>query len=225
MRFIFAHIQDITWPIGPNLAVIMPLYLRNALKVAGIRPAGSINFAVGIIYAFAINQTMKKVLSKTNLWEQSCGAILWGFFFILAPFGVLIFGVIIWLPLLIWRERVRTRQHGFWTGALCRFAVMLAIIFFASQAPCKKENWHVGKLQDRNVTLADLTAAKVIYPLRASNDYSLKITLPSTNPTYRETMQAISEQTGLSANRYRCACDSSILFGSGGGLIRVSKSL
>ncbi|EEF58216.1 hypothetical protein [Pedosphaera parvula] len=168
---------------------------------------------------------MNEARPKQYLWKQSLGAILWGLCFVLAPFEIPVYGAILWLPALIWLERLRTKRYGFWPGALCRFAVVLSIVVIAAKAPLKREDHHVGPLPNKQVTFAELVAAQIIYPPFGSNHYSLKITLPSTNPTVREVMHAITQQTGMRASIFHCASGATILHGSGGGSIRVSEPL
>ncbi len=162
--------------------------------------------------------------NNQNLPRQIADAVLWAAFFICAPFfEFIVLGVIVWLPLFGWRERVRSARYGYLPGAMWRFGVIGAMITLAALAPAKHEDRRIGPLQHASVTLADLAAAKVIYPLHEPQDAMLRIALPSATPTRREVMAAITNQTDLHARIYHCAHGATILFGNGGGLISVSK--
>ena len=78
------------------------------------------------------------------------------------------------------------------------------IIVIAVNAPFKKEDQRVGPLSKSQVTLGELITSKVIYPAAIWDPTItlLKITLPSTNPTVREVMHAISQQSGMRTSLY-----------------------
>jgi hypothetical protein len=162
---------------------------------------------------------------KQQLWKQSLGAILWGLFFILAPLDILLVGALLWFPALIWLERLRTRRYGFWPGALCRFAVVLTIIVIGARAPSKREDSHLGPFPTTHITLAELERSHIIALEPNLNRDAQAIKLPTTNPTCREVMQAITQQTGLRTSIFHCGNGSTILFGGAVGPIRVSEPM
>jgi hypothetical protein len=153
---------------------------------------------------------------------QAAGALLWSVFFVIAPTEILFFGAPVWIPLLIWRERVRAARYGFFPAVIGRFAVIRAIIMTAVLLPTKHEDGRVGPFSLTNIALGDLVAEGFIYPLFDERHNVLRLTLPSTAPTRREVMQAIREQTGFRASVFHCGNNATLLFGSGGGLIKVS---
>ena len=166
---------------------------------------------------------MTQAATKKNLLPQVAGAAVWAVFFIFAPFiEFIVLGAILWLPFFIWCERRRTARYGFLPGAARRFGIIVLSVTLAALAPTKHEDGRVGPLQSTSVTLAELVAARVIYPLSDSQFDGLHVTVPSLTPTRRQVMRAISEQTGLRASIFHCGNAATVLFGSGGGLIRVS---
>lgn len=167
---------------------------------------------------------MSEPRATKQLLRQVCGALPWGVFFVLAPMEVLFLGALVWIPLLIWRERVRATRYGFLPGAVARFCVVAALIFMASLLPTKHEDGRVGPLPRPQNSLGELVAAGVIYPLFDDRHDDLRVTLPSTTPTRREVMRAITQQTGFRASISRCGSGATVLFGSGGGRIKLSKS-
>jgi hypothetical protein len=65
---------------------------------------------------------MNKVRSNWPMLKQAGGGLLWALFLIFAPFEVLFFGALIWIPFFIWRERVRATRYGYWPGAALRYS-------------------------------------------------------------------------------------------------------
>lgn len=145
-------------------------------------------------------------------------------FFVLVPMEVLFLGALVWIPLLIWRERVRASRYGFLPGAIARFCVVAALISTASLLPTKHEDGRVGPLPRPESSFGELVAAGVIYPLFDDQHDDMRFTLPSTTPTRREVMHAITQQTGFRTSVGRCGSGATVLFGSGGGRIKISKS-
>jgi hypothetical protein len=94
-----------------------------------------------------------KVLWKVA--KQGVGAIPWGVFFAAAPFEAVFGGCIVWLPLLIWRERLRALSYGFWPGAFLRLGIVLTIAVAAITAP-KHMDEFVGPMRFENIPLAEL---------------------------------------------------------------------
>lgn len=156
-----------------------------------------------------------------QLLRQVAGALPWGLFFSLAPTEVLFLGALGWVPLLVWRERIRSSRHGFFTGAVARLGVVAVIITTAALLPMKHEDGRVGPLARQDVSLGELNAAEVIYPLSDRRHDGVRIVLPSATPTRREVMQAITRQTGFKASINHCGNGATVLFGSGGGRITV----
>jgi len=156
-----------------------------------------------------------------QLLRQVAGALPWGVFFILAPTEILFLGALGWIPLLIWRERVRASRYGFFPGALTRLGVVVVIITAAALLPTKHEDGRVGPLARQDVSLGELNTAGVIYPLFDHRHDLIRVALPSTTPTRREVMQAITKQTGFTASIFHCGNGATVLFGSGGGRVMV----
>ena len=94
-------------------------------------------------------------LGATRFVRQCAGAVGWGIFIAVAPFELVFGGWMVWLPLLIWRERVRTCRHGFWTGAIARFAIAFTIITIAGILPEHMDRI-VGPLSYASLPLHDL---------------------------------------------------------------------
>ncbi len=162
--------------------------------------------------------------SDWNLIKQLLGGMLWGVFFIIAPvIEIVILGAILWMPLFIWRERRRSARYGLYPGGVFRIGVIVLAIAIATVAPTKHEDRRVGPFPQTTLTLAQLVSTEVIYPLSDPQYELSQVTLPSLLPTRREVMRAISEQTGLRASILHCGNGATILFGSGGGRIRVNE--
>lgn len=153
--------------------------------------------------------------------KQGVGGLIWALFIVLSPMEVLVIGAVVWVPLLIWRERVRAARHGFWPGLVTRLGVVLAVVVVALLAPTKHEDGRVGPLPRSEVNLGELAAAGVIYPHSDRQHDSVRVSLPSVTPTRQEVMTCISEQTGFKPSIFHCGNGATILFGSGGGRIRI----
>jgi hypothetical protein len=158
------------------------------------------------------------------LQRQSAGGLLWALFFVLAPMEVLVFGALVWIPLLIWRERVRAARYGFWPGMVARLGIVAVAIAIAVIAPTKHEDGRVGPLLRTDLTLGEMAAAGVINPPFDRQHDSVRVSLPSVKPTRREVIQAITQQTGFRASIFHCGNGATILFGGGGGRIRVADT-
>lgn len=147
----------------------------------------------------------------------------YGLFFILAPFEILFLGSFIWIPLLIWRERVCARNYGFSTGAIAKIVLALTIVAVGIGLPMKAEDKKVGPFERTNISLGELVKAKIAYGMREPQNEAVRIVLPSLNPTKAQIMEAIRNQTPFSARVYHCASGATLLFGSWGGMISVSE--
>jgi hypothetical protein len=130
----------------------------------------------------------------------------------------------VWIPLLIWCERVRAARYGFFPGVICRFGVAAAVILTAVHLPTKHEDGRVGPLSQTTISLGELVSAGVIYPLFDQRHDLLHVVLPSVRPTRREVMQGVREQTGFRASIFHCGNGATVLFGSGGGRIKVADN-
>jgi len=160
--------------------------------------------------------------SKNGFVRQVGGAFGWGLFIILTPIIVVILTALIWIPIFIWREKVRARHYGFLPGAVYRYALIALIVVTAAFAPVKFENKKIGPLKNANLSLEELVEAKAIYSPRYKENEEIRIALPSNLPSNRELMTAITQQTGFKADVYHCGDVANILFGGGGGRIRVN---
>lgn len=160
---------------------------------------------------------------RQKLLRQTAGAVAWAGFFILAPLEILVPGALVWIPLLVWRECVRASRYGFFPGLLLRGAVIAAVVVVAACLPNKGWDRRIPPLAQADVSLEELAAAHVIYPPRDEKLARVRVRLPSTAPTRREVLQAITQQTGLKASPSGlCGNGASILFGASVGPIRVS---
>ena len=160
--------------------------------------------------------------SQNFIW-QAFGALAWGTFFILMPLEFLLIGIIIWIPLLIYRERIRENQFGFFPGFLIRAGVVAAVIIAAALVPTKPEDRRVGPLSKTKVSLADLAAADIVLLIDVRYE-SVQLLLPSTTPTLREITQAILQQTKVNARCTYCGNGSNILLGGFGGCIIAGEN-
>jgi hypothetical protein len=164
---------------------------------------------------------MNRTHFKYPSFRQTAGGLGWAIFFILAPMEVLLLGAIVWLPLLVWRERVRANRHGFLPGALCRFGIVAVVVITAVLLPTKHEDQRIGPLPHPDLTLGELTATGAIDPVFNQQHEVVRVSLPSRTPTRREVINAIQQQTGLKASIFHCGSGATILFGGGVGRIRV----
>lgn len=168
---------------------------------------------------------MKNSLDVKQLLRQAAGALPWSVFMILTPFEILIPTAIGWIPLLFWRERVRSSQYGFFLGTVARFSVVLSLITIATFLPTKAEDVRIGPFSRRDVSLGELAAAGVIFRLVDQQNDGIRVMLPSTTPTRREVMQAITQSTGFEASIFfPCGNGFTVLFGNIGSRIRVNES-
>jgi hypothetical protein len=60
----------------------------------------------------SFDYAMSDPRASKQLLRQMAGALPWGVFFILAPFEVLLLGALVWIPLLIVRDRWRRYSSG-----------------------------------------------------------------------------------------------------------------
>ncbi|CAN5320505.1 hypothetical protein BH09VER1_BH09VER1_37240 [soil metagenome] len=160
--------------------------------------------------------------ASRDLWRQAAGAIPWGVFFVLAPLDLLIVGIVVWLPLLIWREWARSKRYGRQPGGVIRFGIVVVLIALAILAPTKYADRRVGPLVSPSPTLAELRAAQII-SLKDDKFGEARISLSSTNPTRRDVMRAIEKQTCLGTWYMSCGNGATFLFGGGGGPISVRQ--
>ena len=161
--------------------------------------------------------------TNNQILRQAGGGLLWALLLILAPLDLLMLGALVWIPLFVWREIVRTKRYGFFHGALVRYPLIVGAVVLAAMAPTKTEDRKVGPFQRINVTLGQLAASNVIYPLRYAQNEAIEINLSSVVPTRREVMKAIAEQPGFEAHVFHCGVGATVLFGSGVGRIRVTE--
>ena len=161
-------------------------------------------------------------MGSKNLARQIAGAIAWGAFFIFVRVDWLFVGAVLWVPILVWRERRRRLRYGFLPGAIWRCATVVLIVTAGVMAPLKHEDRRVGPLSSASVTLAELAAAEIIYPLGDSQAEATRISLPSLSPTRQEVIDAIGRQTSCRARVFHCVYGSTIAFGGGVGPIHVS---
>jgi hypothetical protein len=157
-----------------------------------------------------------------RLAHQITGAMLWGAFIAVAPFEILFFGGwIVWLPLLIWRERIRTRRYGFWPGAVARFAVATSIVVAAIAAP-KDDDRIVGPVSYENLPLHDLCADlswNHHVPVRAWGEADFRNSISfstSISMTRRQLVQGLARATNREAKYWGCLSGGSFLFGHSG---------
>ena len=162
--------------------------------------------------------------STSGFVRQVGGAFVWGLFIIRAPIILVFLTALIWVPIFVWREKIRTRHYGFLPGAVYRYALIVLIVVLAAFAPVKFEDKKVGPLKNANPSLGELVEAKAIYSPRYKEHEEMRITLPSLFPRNRDIMTAITQQTGFKADVFHCGDVANILFGSGGGRISVWDS-
>ena len=144
---------------------------------------------------------------------QASGAVFWGVFFSVAPLAeVITMGFVIWLPILVWREVVRSRKHGFLPGFLVRAAVVSVLLTAAALAPVKYEDqWTVDGLKGNKVTFQELSEAMRI--TTPDEQKAVVIVLPSDRPSYRQALEAIHAQTGLRYRLGKCGNGATVLWG------------
>ena len=166
---------------------------------------------------------MKDRPKNNPLLRHVVGSLLGAVFFVIAPFEVLSLGAVVWIPLLIWRERLRAARYGWNPGLAARTGVVALVFTTALLLPTKLEDGRVGPFPRNELSLGQLAVAGVIYPLATRSDGDIRVTLPSSSPTRREVMKAIAEQTAFSASIFHCGNGSTVLFGSAQGRIKVRE--
>jgi hypothetical protein len=149
------------------------------------------------------------------------GGLAWGAFFVLTPMELLLLGVLVWIPLLLWTEHRWANRHGFLPGAILRFGATVAVILCAIFAPTKYEDQRIGPLFQPTVSLGELERLGVIYELSSPNLRAQTVSFASLSPTRREVMKEISRKTDVRAFALRCGNGATLLFGNGGGRILV----
>ncbi len=154
----------------------------------------------------------------TSLPRQFVGAVLWGIFIAAAPFEIVFGGSIVWVPLRVWRERVRALHYGFWSGFLMRFAVVLFIVAGAANAP-KNMDTLVGPLTFDNICLHDLCRQLSIQhgiPLSVTDDLALEDRISFKTTTAmprREVVTQLAKATDRTPDFAGCLNGGSILSG------------
>lgn len=71
-----------------------------------------------------------------RLGRQAIGGAGWGLFFVVAPI-IEVLVAVVWMPVLIACEWIRSRRYGFIPGAAVRLAVVGMIVAAAAHAPVK----------------------------------------------------------------------------------------
>jgi hypothetical protein len=156
-----------------------------------------------------------------GLAKQSAGAVAWGLFLAAAPFELVVGGCIVWVPLLVWRERVRSREYGFLPGGIARLAITAFIIIAAANAP-KHLDRVVGPLRFESISLSELCQQlrrEHEIPVAAVDDGAFeKIFLFATTArmSRREVVAELAKTTNREQHFAGCANGSSFLSGVGG---------
>jgi len=152
---------------------------------------------------------------KSDLLIAAAGAILWGVFLSVIPiFEGLLLGFVIWLPVFCWREQVRSKKQGFWPGFAVRIGIIAAVIATATLLPLKHvDQVRVGPFPAAEVSLAQLAAPLRLQGPKYEERTQARITLASPNPTWREAIRAIEQQTGLRVRVGGCMTGVSLLTG------------
>lgn len=144
---------------------------------------------------------------------QAAGAAGWATFISVVPALILVLSAILWLPLLVFCERRRSRRHGFLPGIIVRVGIAGALITSAAVAPLGQEDTEIIEpLPGRVVTLDVLKQSERFEIPRDAE--KLQVTLPSARPRMREVVEAIEKQTGLRCEYRKCGCGMSVLWGS-----------
>ena len=160
----------------------------------------------------------KKNTLSSLLWQGS-GAVVWGVFFsVLSLPGLMFPGMLIWIPLWIWREHVRSKRYGFVPGFLVRVLVFSTIVSAAVMLPDRYEDKvTIGPLSSTQVSLEEL-AGKLQYHrvMMKPNEAQSKIVvqLSSQTPTLREVITAVEQASRLKFVRYDCGTGASLLSGT-----------
>jgi hypothetical protein len=159
--------------------------------------------------------------STGPLARQAAGAVLWAVFFAVAPIDILLPGVLVWLPFLVWRERVRSRKYGFTVGALLRLSVVAGLLYAAYRAPVKHMDIKVGPVHYDDMTVHDLCSQLQRdhgIPCIAwdEQDYVNRASFSTSEPMSRlDVLTELARVTDHTISRGGCANGSTILFGLG----------
>jgi hypothetical protein len=150
------------------------------------------------------------------LWWQIMASLLWGLFFILAPFEVLLFGCLLWVPILIISEKRWIQKCGFSKSFFIRNGIIALIISVAVVLPVKNLDRHIGVIQHNSITLKELAERKVFICMERQSDLLEKtvVTFSNANPTRRDVVKAIREQTPYKVRLLSCPNGCSLLLGS-----------
>lgn len=161
----------------------------------------------------------KVITGSASGWSyslQAMGALVWSLFFILSPMEVLVLGSVVWIPLLIWREKLRSQKHGFLPGAILRSMLVLTVVIAAALAPLKYVDRRMVQLPPGQLPLGQLTAeleeqaVLVRFPDQHTNRL---VRLPGQPLNVRELMGLIENQTGLRRRIKYCGNGSTVLRG------------
>ncbi len=139
--------------------------------------------------------------------RQALGAIAWGIFFSVAPYdGWLLPAAIVWIPLLVWRERQRAKRHGFFPGAVVRALVVAFVVGAAAVAPLEYLDRRVPVLGASRATLREVDSLHALqtgrpYPrlfatLEDSVVATTTVRLPSESMRRREFLSFLGAQLG-----------------------------
>ncbi len=156
----------------------------------------------------------RKPSTPKALLAQGAGALLWGAFFSVTPiYDLLLPGIILWLPVLIWRERRRSAKHGFLGGFVLRAAAAALVMTAAVLFPAKHEDLlRVQELPGPRVTLTFLSTQR---PFSCQESLpETEIVLPSAQPTLREAIGAMEAQGKVDCQILRCGNGVTLLWGA-----------
>jgi hypothetical protein len=154
------------------------------------------------------------------IW-QCGGAVLWGIFFSVAPLVLVVGSSIVWLPILIWRETVRSRQHAFWPGLLARFAIVTVIVAGAIRTP-KYDDELVGPIAFKDISLRNLCQKlNEEYGVRVrtfeDSADALTLSFSTTKPmSRRAVVEVLAKQVDYTSSFAGCGTDATLLTGTWG---------
>lgn len=145
-----------------------------------------------------------------------------GLFLAAGAFELVLLSSLIWLPLVIWRERYRAAYFGLMPGAAFRLGIVLVVLGAAILAPVKYDDVPIPPVKYVNVLLAEVCddLRDQRFSVRAYSDDYAQVYTPITFVTTRplspnQFAQALSNASGWQIRRFRtCGNGSSILFGS-----------
>jgi hypothetical protein len=145
-----------------------------------------------------------------------------GLFLAASAFELVLLSSLLWLPLVIWRERHRAAYFGLMPGAAFRFGIVLIVLGAAILAPVKYDDYPIPPVKYVNVPLAEVCddLRDQRFSVRAhADDYDqvyTPITFVTTRPlSPKQFAEALSNASGWQIRRFRtCGNGSSILFGS-----------